>query len=233
MKKEEIHLGDWQRILLGEAPAEFMLEVLIRSIIIFLIFAVIARMLGKRMNGQLTQTELAVMLMLGGLIAPAMQQPDRGILISVLALVCILFLQRSLTKWGFKSHRVEEITQGVESALVKDGVLQLDEMKSGRVSHQQIYAVLRAENVYNLKKVDRLYFEGCGLFSIYTNEDSEPGLSVLPPRNGEVAKADWRGIVKPARGLLACQNCGNTILQRQTGSACPVCQATEWTQAVC
>jgi uncharacterized membrane protein YcaP (DUF421 family) len=234
MKKEEIHLSDWERILFGAAPGEFMLEVLIRSIGIYLVFTVIAQLLGKRMNGQLTQIELAVMLTLGAIIAPAMQLPDRGVLVGVLGLVCVLVFQRGITFLGFKNSRVEKITQGVETALVKDGVLQLEEMAAGRISKQQIYAVLRAENIYNLKKVERLYLEACGLFSIYTSDDDKPGLSVLPTLPDEQQDTELHKVQEPAGDdVVACQQCGNTVSVEKAADVCPICHEKKWVEAVC
>ena len=80
MKKEEIHRGDWHRILIGTAPTEFLLEVLIRTIIIYLFLLVTLRLMGKRMGGQLTISELAVMLTLGAIVSVAMQIPEKGLL---------------------------------------------------------------------------------------------------------------------------------------------------------
>jgi hypothetical protein len=65
MKKYEIHLADWQRMLFGQSPPVFLLEVLIRTIIIYVFLLFVLRWLGKRMSGQLTILEMAVMLTLG------------------------------------------------------------------------------------------------------------------------------------------------------------------------
>ncbi|WP_375445458.1 DUF421 domain-containing protein [uncultured Fibrella sp.] len=234
MKPQEIHLLDWQRILFGNAPGEFMLETFLRSIVIYLVLTVIARLLGKRMNGQITQTETAVMLTLGAIVAPAMQLPDKGLMLSTLALTCILIFQRGIAFWGFKNSRVEQITQGRESALVKDGVLQLDEMSRCRVSKNQVTAVLRAENIYNLKKVERLYIEACGLFSVYTSEKTGPGLSTLPYGYKDIQSANLHGILESAEnGIMACQHCGNTVSAAQATAECDVCHSDEWVKAVC
>ena len=36
MKPEQIHLGDWHRLLLGDAPWRFLPEVLVRTLLIYL-----------------------------------------------------------------------------------------------------------------------------------------------------------------------------------------------------
>lgn len=119
MKPEQIHLEDWQRILIGNNAPGFLIEVFFRSILILIAFLVIVRLLGKRMNGQLTLTEMAVMLTLGAIVSPIMQLPNRGILLGLVILICALTFQRGLTWLDFKNQRVEEITQGKESLLIE------------------------------------------------------------------------------------------------------------------
>ncbi|HET9502900.1 MAG TPA: hypothetical protein VFO93_05125 [Hymenobacter sp.] len=48
MKKEDIHLGDWQRLLLGEAPLEFLLEAALRTLVVYVVLLLVLRLLGKR-----------------------------------------------------------------------------------------------------------------------------------------------------------------------------------------
>lgn len=228
MKKETIWLEDWQRILFGDAPVEFTLEVFVRTALIYLVLLVIMRLLGKRMNGQLTNLELAVMLTMGAIMAPGMQIPDRGLLPAILALVCALTFLRGTGLLGFKSSKMEKLIHGTETVLVKDGIIQLDQLAANRLSHQQVFAALRSENVYNLGSVKRLYLEAYGVFSIYENEQSKPGLSVLPPADDEV-----RNIHKHPEGMpLACTNCGNTVSNRPKPGPCALCQTDKWVKAI-
>src|ERR1700712_5672934 len=100
MKKDEIHLHDIQRILFGNAPASFLIETFVRSMISFVILLVILRLLGKRMSGKMTSTEMAVQLMFGAIISSAMQIPDRGILEGGFTLMLVLLFQRGITWWS-------------------------------------------------------------------------------------------------------------------------------------
>jgi hypothetical protein len=45
MEKQDIHLSDVYRILFGEVPAVFLVEVLIRTVIVYMILLVVIRML--------------------------------------------------------------------------------------------------------------------------------------------------------------------------------------------
>lgn len=228
MKKEDIHLDDWYRILIGNAPAEFLLEVLIRTLLIYLVLIVILRFLGKRMNGQLSNLEMAVMLTLGAIVSPAMQLPDRGILSGILALLCSLTFLRVTNLVGFKSRKSEQIIQGTETVLIKDGLIQLDEMAKNNLSHHQLFAALRSENIHNLSNVKRLYLEAYGMFSIFPEEKKRPGLSVFPPGDPEVRTIHRQ----PEAPTQACSQCGYTVLKQASPNHCPNCGASQWVQAI-
>src|SRR4051794_27920372 len=105
MKKEEIHLWDIKRILFGQAPPEFLLEVLLRTLIIYISVIVIMRLLGKRMNGQLTILEMSIMVMMGAILSVPMQIPDRGILQGIVLLISVLALLRGVNLIAFKNSR--------------------------------------------------------------------------------------------------------------------------------
>jgi uncharacterized membrane protein YcaP (DUF421 family) len=226
MKKDEIHIDDIQRILFGQAPPVFLLEVLIRTLLIFIFLLFVVRWLGKRMSGQLTIMEMAVMLTLGAIVSVAMQIPDRGILLSMLVLICTLAFHRGLGKLGFKSARIEELTQGKMSVLVEDGILDIKEMARCRISRQQLFAQLRGKEIYNLGQVKRVYLEACGIFSIFLKAEAKPGLPILP------ADDQLMPDIQTAVELIACSHCGVVKKKQAKASNCDHCGSREWTEAV-
>ncbi|GAB3502482.1 hypothetical protein GCM10027341_30530 [Spirosoma knui] len=227
MKKEEIRLDDWERILFGLAPPEFLIETLVRAILIYLILLVVVRLLGKRMSGQLTITEMSVMVTVGAIISPSLEAPDRGILLAVVAMLCMMIFQRGLTLLEFKFKKFENVSQGETTILIKDGTLQLDNLADTRITRQQILAQLRAKEIYNLGEVKRLYIEACGAFSIYKHKEAKPGLSTLPPDDTSIQE-----IQSCADDTVACTNCANTVPADEQGKPCPVCSQQVWTKAV-
>jgi uncharacterized membrane protein YcaP (DUF421 family) len=233
MKKDEIYLEDIKRILYGLAPPEFMLEVFLRTVIIYVALLFIVRWLGKRMSGQLTIMEMAVMLVVGAVVSVPMQVPDRGLLQGGLLLLCIVLFQRGISWLGFKSGKIEDLTQGKASMLVKDGILQLKEMKKVRISHQQLYSQLRQENIFNLGAVDRVYLEAHGLFSIFEAEKAKPGLSILPPDDQEIIQTKKQAFNYAATPveLLACINCGY-VKPKTKPEKCEDCGHEDWINAI-
>lgn len=228
MKKEEIHWGDWHRILLGTAPSQFLLEVFIRTVIMYLVLLIVLRLLGKRMGGQLTISELAVMLTLGAIISVPMQVPEKGMLQGILVLFCALLFQRGINYFGLKSHKIENLLQGRESLLIKNGVMVTEQLVSMKISREQLAGVLRHQKIYNLGEVSRVYIEACGLFSIYKYPKAKAGLALLPPQD-EAAGTE----LSVSEDVFVCSNCGNpatTVIQ--TNMPCNNCSANQWTNAV-
>jgi uncharacterized membrane protein YcaP (DUF421 family) len=238
MDKSQIRLNDLHRILFGNAPAEFMIEVLFRTIVTYIFLLVIVKWLGKRMAGQVTITELGISIMLGAIVAPPMETPERGVLQGLFILFLVLLYHQWLALAGVTSRRVERITQGKLSIFVKEGIIQVEEIKRTGISRAQLMAELRRKNIYNLGKVKRMYMEACGIFSVFETEQARPGLSLLPVEDGPVH--DMQN--KPEEKLKACTSCGNTIPapsdgglspdRLSAGEPCNICGNPHWDTAV-
>lgn len=219
-------MHDLKRILIGNAPPEFLLEVLIRTLLIYLLVLVVVRLLGKRMSGQLTLIEMALLIMLGGIIGSPIQIPDRGILTGFIILLTALILQRTINRLAFRHPRIEYLTQGAANILVKDGMLQLEEMRKERISVQQLFASLRDQEIRHLGEVKRVYLEACGIFSVFRSTSPVPGLAIFPPGDEALAKV-YR---HEEYALVACQNCG--CVSASGINSCPRCHSESLTYAI-
>ncbi|WP_114747842.1 DUF421 domain-containing protein [Pleomorphovibrio marinus] len=184
--RDEIVLWDWHRILIGDAPAIFLVEVFIRTAVIYLCLVVSIRIMGKRMGGMLSLSELAVMITLGAFVAVPMQLQDRGLLFGITAFMVAIFFQRGISYIGIKSSKFENITKGRCKMLVKDGKPQKDALKNARISKNQLFALLRNEGITHLGEVKRMYLEAAGMVSIYKNKGNSTGQSIVPSQTTKI-----------------------------------------------
>src|SRR3954471_258439 len=130
-------LKTWQRMLIGNAPFGFALEVLLRTIVVYLFLLAAVRLLGKRMSGQVTNLELGVMLTLGAIVSVPMELPERGIVPGLFLLCCIVLLQRAFSELEARSQRAARILIGETSLLVCDGVISPRALARAALSQQQ------------------------------------------------------------------------------------------------
>jgi uncharacterized membrane protein YcaP (DUF421 family) len=226
MKKEDFIPWDFQRILFGEAPAAFVIETFIRTFLIYAALLLIIKWLGKRMSGQLTINEMAVMLVLGAIVSVPMQVPGSGLAQGVLLLICTLSFQRGISWLGYKSKNFERATMGDTIMLVSNGILELKVMDENHITRQLIFSQLRQNGISSLGEVDRLYLEASGIFSMYPSKDPVPGLSVYPPDDPRLSESQ-----KQADHLTACKNCGHVQHRTEVG-ACLNCGENQWGKAV-
>lgn len=227
MDEKDYELLDWHRLIIGDNPWGFALEVLGRTIVIYLCLIVVMRLLGKRMHAQLNIMDLAVMLTLGAIASVPMQAFDRGILPGVVLLVSILFLHQASTILIYKNRKIEIVTQGVISLVIKNGVIDTNKMRKLRISQQQLFAVLRNKGVRQLGEVKRLYSEADGHFSLYKLSEPKPGLSVLPRTEEELPKKK-----NTLPNHQVCAYCGYSVMQTDhMDKPCSNCGNEEWVNA--
>lgn len=228
MDKADYHLTDWHRILFGNAPAEFLIETVVRTIVVYIFLLAVVAMLGKRMSGHVTVTELGIAIMLGAIVAPPMETPERGILQGLVILLLVLWMHRTTAWWSVRSIHAEKVIQGSLDICIKDGIIQVAEIRKIRVSRAELFAILRMNHIYNLGKVERLYMEASGVFTIYETEDAKPGLSLLPPGDDNIHSIQCR----PDENLKACKSCGKIAESPSPGETCNHCGNADWDTAV-
>ncbi|MGV3705262.1 MAG: DUF421 domain-containing protein [Arcticibacter sp.] len=227
MEKWKINFIDWQRIWFGNAPVEFMLEVFCRTLIIYVILLFVVKAMGKRMSGQLSISEVAVMLSLGAIVSVPMQLPDRGLLQGVLAFFCAFCFLRGVNYLGERSEEAELLLQGRMCVLVKDGLMQVEEMHKSGISQEQLFAQLRKKKISNLGQVDRGYLEACGLFSVFVSKNPRTGLSVYP-RSDEELRVSQR----KANDKAVCLVCGTIVVGLGAKQDCANCHSHSWSKDV-
>jgi len=219
--KDQIRVFDWQRLLIGKTPWAFLAEVAVRGLLIYVLLLVTIRLMGKRVAGQLSLSELAIMVTLGAAIGVPMEVADNGLLPGFVLLGVALLYQRGIGWLSWRNRRVELITQGDVETLVADGILTLKVMSRVGLSQERVFAAVRQLGISQLGQVKRIYIETSGSFSVFRAEVPRPGLPAVPP--------DHPGMFQ-VPDLQACGRCGT--LSKESGEPCPTCRARAWQAAV-
>ena len=228
MQPQDIHLKDLMRILVGEVPGSFYIELLIRAAAVYFILMVSMRTMGKRMSSQLSRNELAALVSLAAAVGMPMMAPDRGVLPAVVIAIILITIERMTAKQSFKSEKFESFSQGNISILVSNGVVDMKELGKVNLSHERVFAQLRAQGLLQLGAVSRFYMEASGNFTLVLNPKPTPGLSVLPPWDDPMSA---RFKEHPEQQI--CMQCGLPQNKKSAhDSKCPNCGNKKWVTAV-
>jgi uncharacterized membrane protein YcaP (DUF421 family) len=220
MHKDDIKLADWLRIIIGDTPAIFFVEIIFRVILIYAILLISMRLIGNRMAASLTRIEQASLVTLAAAIGVPIQTPERGILPAFIIALVVVVCGKIIASKTVKSERFERIAQGKIDTLVNDGVLQMKMIRNTSLTPERIFAQLRSNGIVCLSQVKRFYIEANGNFTLLRAKEERPGLMILPEYDQafrkEFKKSDKEicatcGAVKETKEQDKCNNCNRNV----------------------
>ena len=212
---------DWNAFLFGDKESIFLLEVLLRAVVMFLIILSALRILGKRSVAQLSVFELGVIIGLGSAAGDPMFYNDVGILPALLVFNVVIVMSRLLTWIINHSNKAEKLLEGEPVYLIKDGELLYQNFKQEPVAQNELFSQLRMHSVSQLGQVAHALIETNGSISLFFFEDKDVrwGMPVLPhqcenrlqqiARTGYYACARCSHVEELTPGAYTCKNCDN------------------------
>ncbi len=219
---------DWKELLLGTEEWSFLLEIALRTIIMFLTIIIGLRVLGKRGVKQLSLFELVVIIGLGSAAGDPMFYREVGIVSSILVFVLIILMYTMVTYLIGKSKKFETLLEGRSICLIENGEFSIDNFKKENLGSDEFFAELRLKGISQLGQIDQAIEEVSGEISVFYFEDEKVkyGLSIMPDSLKDAVK-----YIKE-EGYYSCIFCGYTE-EKHTGSAgnCPKCKKDKWVPA--
>jgi uncharacterized membrane protein YcaP (DUF421 family) len=220
---------DWTKFIVGEEDWEFLLEISLRTIIMYFIILIGLRLLGKRGVRQLSVFELVVIISLGSAAGDPMFYKEIGLMVPIVIFAIIVGAYRLTTYLMAKSSKFDDLVEGKAAYLIKDGEFNVQEFGKEALAHDEFFSELRQQSISHLGQVDTAILETSGILSIYYYPDDQVryGLPILP------ALFDKRSKKIPKAGHYACAFCGNVIKVTNTDiKNCEKCGHQEWVEAI-
>ena len=226
---------DWHRIFLGDFTWLYILEIIFRTIVLYLFAIGMLRLTGSRGIGQLSAFDIAIIIALGSAVGDPMFYPQVPLLHGMVVITVIVLLQRSISVLVMRSNKVEEFFEGTPLSIVEDGRLELDALRTATLSEEDVFMRLRREGIEQLGRVKHVYLEHDGSFSIFKfpTEADNPGLPILPPRDIKKRVIFEAGQIISRGAYFACYRCGETVKLSSDDvlPICPNCSNESWVKA--
>ncbi|MDF2550935.1 MAG: hypothetical protein K0R77_210 [Chryseobacterium sp.] len=219
---------NWKEFLLGSEEWIFMLEIVLRTIIMFLTIIIGLRVLGKRGVKQLSVFELVVIIGLGSAAGDPMFYKDVGIMSSIIVFIVIICIYSLFTYLIGRFKKFENLLEGKSICLIKDGVFAIDNFKKENLGSDEFFSELRLKGVSHLGQIETAIEETSGDISVFFYDEKEVkyGLPVMPH------SLDYPLQFVENEGYYSCTFCGSTE-EKQTGNAgtCKKCGKRNWVEA--
>ena len=219
---------DIKDIFFAGSEASFLMEITVRTLIMFLLIIFILRISGRRGVRQLTLFEVAIIISLGSAAGDPMFQDDIPILYALIVFGCVIILYKLLSWLASRFNTISNLLEGKPIIIVKNGEFDVKNENDNSFSKMEFFAELRNQSVEHLGQVYLGVLEVDGTLSLLFYDENNPryGLPLFPTSYKEIESTD-------TDGPFACMYCGKIVQQlNQRRAKCGRCERNRWSKAI-
>jgi len=148
-------------------------ELIVRSIVIYLVFFIGLRLFGKRELGQFTTFDLVLVLLVANALQPAITGPDNSLTGGVIIIVVLLLINRGVallrSHWPWFDHLIEP----PPTVVVRDGKYIKKAMQKEGLSDSDVEMAVREHGVSKIEDVKLAVLEEDGSISVVTKDSPD------------------------------------------------------------
>lgn len=151
------------------------MDIVIRSLVIFLVLWLVIRVSGKREVAQLSAFDLILLVTVGDLVAQGVVQEDYSLTGAVLAVCTFALAGVALARLGLWVPAIRPVLSGVPRVVVRDGELDLEVLKVEGITTDDVFEECRKQGIRSLHDIELCVLEVDGNFSFFTVDSAAGG----------------------------------------------------------
>lgn len=148
--------------------------VMFRTIILYFIVVFTMRIMGKRQIGEMQPFELVIAIMISELASLPMQDTRIPLAHGVIPIITLLLLQAIISVAELKSETARTLFSGKPSIIIKDGKIDIKQLKYDRFNINDLFEELRLQGYYNIEDIEYAILETSGQLSVIPKTELEP-----------------------------------------------------------
>lgn len=175
-----------------------MLTTFLRAAILYSVMVVAMRALGKRQLGQFQPYEFAITIIIADLIASPIGDVSTPLLQGLLPIAALFIMHTLISFITFKSDKARSLISGKPAIIVRDGVIDRDEMQRLCLTLSDLLEGLRQNGILDPASVGTAVFESNGTISAFPDGNeraptaAELGMAIQPDHLPIVLVMDGR-----------------------------------------
>lgn len=140
-------------------------EFIVRGTIVYLALLVIVRMSGKRTIGQFTPFDLLVVMLLSEAVSSSMVGGDESVIGGLIVVITMVLLNVAIAYIASRNQRFENLIEGTEVLLGRDGKVFSDALKANRIGRNEVERALNAADM-KLEEMAFMILEADGTINV-------------------------------------------------------------------
>jgi len=157
------------------APLHTLLDVALRTSIVYLALLVGLRLTGTRQLGQMSTFDLVLLLIIANAVQNAMVGPDTSLAGGLVAAGVLIAWHRVIDWWRVRSRGVSKLLAGEGIMLIHDGKILQEHCERAGITHDELRQALREHGVANIQDVMLAVLEPDGAISVVRYDDIKAG----------------------------------------------------------
>lgn len=148
-----------------------LLEIVLRTAIIYAAVLVGLRLTGKREVGQMTPFDLVLLILIANAVQNAMTGPDNSVTGGLVAAGTLLLMNFLMSRLVFRNRKIGRFVEGSPAILVRDGQLLQNNLDQERITADELLQALREHGVPRTEDVSLAVLEIDGSISVLRNDE--------------------------------------------------------------
>src|SRR6266700_52247 len=159
-----------------------IVEIIARTVVIYLVVLFGVRLSGKREVGQMTPFDLTLLLLISNSVQNAMTGSDSSLIGGIAAALTLLIMNYVVAELSGTNRRFRKLVEGQPSLLIHDGQVITAHMAKEHVSMDELERALREHGINTYHDVALGVLEVDGSISCLKYDELNPGENNHPVR---------------------------------------------------
>jgi uncharacterized membrane protein YcaP (DUF421 family) len=145
------------------------MDIVLRAVVAYVFIIVLLRVTGRRELSSMGPSDLVLLVVMGDLIQNGVTQSDMSVTGITIAVTTFALLSVASSYLVFKSKRAQRIIEGTPLIVVQDGKLVEENMRTERITHDDVMEEARSQQIENLADIKWGVLESTGSISFIKN----------------------------------------------------------------
>lgn len=130
-----------------------MLILLLRTVLLYAFIILAVRLMGKRQISDMQTSELVITLVISDIAAIPMQSVDQPLLSGFLPIMVLVALEIIVSIIMLKSNKFRNLICGHPVIIIEEGKILESQLKKLRISYEDLYSLLRQQEVFDVTDI--------------------------------------------------------------------------------
>lgn len=158
-----------------------ILIIFLRTVLIYFVVFLMLRLMGKREIGKLSLFDLVISIMIAEIAVFVLEDSGKPLMDGIVPMATLVLIQILIAYITLKNRTLRILFDGKPSVIIKEGMIDRDEMKKQRYNLDDLMLQLRQNKIMNVADVEFAILEPSGKLSVLEKKEKEavkdePGL---------------------------------------------------------